>query len=148
MYPINQIEIQKSLARKGTYAEKVIQDQASFINGKTKVINYLLQDAPSGNSLPIFVIPPSEKFISLVSFMVNCKLPEEQQYICQHCFQRNECLRSILIKIQKTLSKMNKMRLSIDEIFDGFHRLRRTPRIQTAIDCLIQLLIELGEVKE
>ena len=148
MYQVDQIELNKSFQKRGLYAEKIIQDKASFLNGKSKVFNYMLQDAPSGDSLPVFVIPASEKFLSLVSFMVQCSLSIDREFTCQYCFQRNECLRKVFNKIQTTISKMNHKRLTIDQILDDYTQWRRTPRLQVALDLIVEIMIDLGEVRE
>lgn len=141
---INIEQIDKSLKRKSLYATKVLQDEASFFNGLTKVRNYLLQDKPTANSLPIFVIPYTEKLRSLFSFMVNC---DSRGYNCEGCFFRNDCLKKVMKRIMISANKSNRKQVTIDNLFDNDTEYRLTSYNKEALILIKKIITQLGEIE-
>jgi len=45
------------------------------------------------------------------------------------------------------MSKMNKQHLTIDDIFEDYSKFRRTPRMEVIITCVVEMMIDLGEIK-
>ncbi len=140
---IDTLQIDKSLNRKYLYATKILQDEASFLNGLAKIRNYLLQDKPTANSLPIFVIPYSEDLKSLFSFMISC---DAREYNCEMCFFRNECLRKAMKRIIMSANKSNKKQLTIENLFNQDNEYRITSYNREALLLIKKIIIQLGEI--
>lgn len=124
MIPRHQIE--QSIVRRGRYAKKYLSEQVAFTDGLAKLRNYMLQKAPSPESLPFLLVPWSEELTSLFSFMARCRM--EDDFSCPTCFERNECLRKTMLKVETFAKKATGSVYSIDEILqdeecEGFQRM-------------------------
>jgi hypothetical protein len=138
-----EIEIDKSFRRRQLFAKKYLDDSMSFINGLSKLKNYMLQNEPTADSLPVFVIPYCEKLKSLFSFMVRC---ENRNYECSGCFFRNECLRKTIKKISASTSRKLKKSINIDSLLKEENEDNLDIYSKQALILLKEIIIEIGKI--
>jgi hypothetical protein len=135
-------QVKMSLQRKGLYAMKVLQEQAALVNGLVKLRNYLLQSAPNANAVPFLIIPYSDKFKSLVSFMVKCN----QDYNCEGCYYRNECIKKVINKIIDRTKRVNRHNtLEIVDLINDDSNVRLSIYHKEALNLLRGIVFRLGE---
>ena len=105
-----QEQITDSFNRRGLHAKRVLKENLDFAQGLTKLKTYLLQHAPGPDGKPFMIIPFSEELLSLFSFSIGCPKKDEPadeagEVACKFCYGRNECLRKIMQKIERSARK-------------------------------------------
>jgi len=115
----------------------------AYMNGIVRLNNALLQCVDRELNIPLIMIPATTAVRSLYASMVKC----ESGYRCNACMDRNECMRSILIKIDKALKKASLGKIGIDKALEFETNVDELPLYdgyREAVHLVRQVIVEMG----
>jgi hypothetical protein len=77
--------------------------------------------------------------------MIKCT--KENNFKCESCWNRNECLRKCLYRVQMAIARRNKRLIPIGDILSNIDNYRTTAYCKEAALLLSKIITNLGEVK-
>jgi hypothetical protein len=139
---VNRQQLNAALDRKVVFADIMLLNKACYLNGITRLQNFLLQKPPTADGLPFLSLPYSEEMVSLFSFMVQCRTDD---FDCKPCFWRNECVKKVLLRIEKSVRRSNNKVIMIDVLLANDDEYKKTIETEAAIKLLKTIIYQLGE---
>jgi len=130
------LQVEESLKRRGLVVANI------YKLGLAKLLVCITDKSPSGDGLPVSLLPNVNDLRSIF-FMLNvCKT---DKYNCNECWYRNTCVAETLLKLKKSITKMNKRDINIGEVLqNGANGYRITGRDKAIIEVLRRYILYLG----